>query len=108
MRTVDLSNSVLVITPPPDAFASKFTDTGVVIRDQLNEIIELAPIVPKLHKLSTLLRGREYDDEEHDEDASSVRFRVLPEHDHSDQLPTRQRASHIRMRESSSKPVMQN
>ncbi|KIJ99391.1 hypothetical protein K443DRAFT_102282 [Laccaria amethystina LaAM-08-1] len=76
MRTVDLSNSVLVITPPPDAFASKFTDTGVVIRDQLNEIIELAPIVPKLHKLSTLLRGREYDDEEHDEDASSVRFRA--------------------------------
>lgn len=108
MRTVGLSNSVLVVTPPQDAFASMFTDNGVVIRDQLNEIIELAPIVPKLHKLSTLLRGREYD-EEHDEDASSVRFRVLPEHDdHSDQLPTRQRASHIRMRERSSKPVMQN
>lgn len=70
MRTVGLSNSVLVITPPPDAFASKFTDNGVVIRDQLNEIIELAPIVPKLHKLSTLLRGREYD-EEHEEDATS-------------------------------------
>lgn len=71
MRTVGLSNSVLVVTPPQDAFASKFTDNGVVIRDQLNEIIELAPIVPKLHKLSTLLRGREYD-EEHDEDASST------------------------------------
>jgi len=107
MRSVNLSNSVLVITPPPDAFASKFTDNGVVIRDQLNEIIELAPVVPKLHKLSTLLRGTEYD-EEHDDDASLVRFRVLPKHDHANQLPTRQRASHTRMRESSSKLVMQN
>ncbi|KAJ7129580.1 sister chromatid cohesion protein Dcc1 [Mycena epipterygia] len=54
IRSVALSNSILVVT-------SGAADT-VVIRDQVNEILELTPAVPKLHKLSALLRGREYDD----------------------------------------------
>ena len=58
-----MSNSVLVVTSPPDASDSaEFTEDGVVIRDQVNEIIELTPSVPKLHKLATLLKGREYDE----------------------------------------------
>ncbi|KAJ7180177.1 sister chromatid cohesion protein Dcc1 [Mycena crocata] len=55
IRSVVLSNSILVVTP------QQGTDM-VVIRDQVNEILELTPAVPKLHKLSSLLRGREYDD----------------------------------------------
>jgi sister chromatid cohesion protein DCC1 len=55
IRSVVLSNSILVVTPQPES------DT-VVIRDQVNEILELTPAVPKLHKLSALLKGREYDD----------------------------------------------
>ncbi|KAJ7507903.1 sister chromatid cohesion protein Dcc1 [Mycena galericulata] len=56
IRSVVLSNSILVITP------SESDAETVVIRDQVNEILELTPTVPKLHKLITLLRGREYDD----------------------------------------------
>jgi sister chromatid cohesion protein DCC1 len=61
IRSVALSNAVLVVTPNPDD-----SDDAVVIRDQLNEIIELVPIVPKLHKLSTVIRDRQYDDDDDD------------------------------------------
>lgn len=67
MRSVVLSNSVLMVTPPPDALSGDFSDDGVVVRDQVNEIIELAPSVPKLYKLATLLRGRDYDEGQEDE-----------------------------------------
>lgn len=39
----------------------------MTIRDELHEILELVPCVPRLHKLNGLLRGREYD-EGHEED----------------------------------------
>ncbi|KAJ8519374.1 hypothetical protein ONZ45_g3675 [Pleurotus djamor] len=71
MRSVLLSNSVLVVTPPIDDQASD-NDT-VIIRDTLNEIIELAPVVPKLYKLTGLLRGREYDESSVDEPIQSVK-----------------------------------
>ncbi|KAL4266244.1 DCC1 family protein [Pleurotus pulmonarius] len=88
MRSVVLSNSVLVVTRPPtdtrsgspsftadgigDGSTSDPSDT-VVIRDTLNEIIELAPTVPKLYKLNGLLRGREYSESSVDEDIVSTR-----------------------------------
>lgn len=68
MRSVVLSNSVLMVTPPPDALSADFSDDGVVIRDQVNEIIELAPSVPKLYKLAAFLRGRDYDEGQEDEE----------------------------------------
>ena len=45
-----------------------------MIRDQLKEIIELTPSVPKLHKLSRVLKDRQYDEglEEDDEDDTVV------------------------------------
>ena len=77
MRSVVLSNTLLVVTPVPDEHASGFADDAVVIRDQLNEVIELVPAVPKLHKLSTLIRNRQYDegqeDEPEDDDSDTVR-----------------------------------
>jgi len=66
IRTVNLSNSVLVISPPPDT-ALEFSDDSIVIRDTVNQILELAPTVPKIAKLVGLLRGREYD-ESHEDD----------------------------------------
>ncbi|KAF9055404.1 hypothetical protein BDZ89DRAFT_18952 [Hymenopellis radicata] len=77
MRTVNLSNSVLVVTPP-DASSMDLDDDKLVIRDQVNEIIELTPSVPKLHKLVSLLKGSEYDETsvEEDEDDSN-RTRIL-------------------------------
>ena len=71
-----MSNTLLVVTPVPDDCASQFADDAVVIRDQLNEIIELTPSVPKLHKLSRVLKDRQYDEsfEEDDEDDSVVGF----------------------------------
>jgi len=78
MRSVVLSNSVLVITSPPDAYSADFLNDRVIIRDQVNEIMELTPSVPKFHKLSSLLRGREYDEGQEDEDDNSgVRLVVL-------------------------------
>jgi hypothetical protein len=68
MKSVSLSNSILVVTSPPDALSADFPDDAVVICDQVNEIIELAPSVPKLHTLSSILKGREYDDGQQDED----------------------------------------
>ena len=73
IRSVVLSNSVCVVTPD-----SSFQDTDegepveeVFIRDQLSEVIELVPSVPRLHKLKSLLRGREYDEGHEDEDMVS-------------------------------------
>jgi hypothetical protein len=56
LRSVTLSNSILVVA------AEEGAPNAVVIRDQLNEILELVPSIPKLHKLNQLLKGMEYDD----------------------------------------------
>lgn len=81
MRSIGLSNTLLVVTPAPDDCASQFADDAVVIRDQLKEIIELTPSVPKLHKLSKLLKDGQYDEglEEDDEDDGVVGFFFFPE-----------------------------
>jgi sister chromatid cohesion protein DCC1 len=75
MRSVVLSNSVLVVTSPPNASSAEFSNDDVVIRDQVNEIMELTPSVPKLHKLAALLRGREYDEGEDDVVPNNLRVR---------------------------------
>ena len=51
-----LSNTILVATPRENGGAS------LDIRDQVNDILELVPCVPKLYKLDALLRGRAYDE----------------------------------------------
>jgi sister chromatid cohesion protein DCC1 len=76
LRSVALSNSVLVVTPPP-VLDSPLSIAGereaVVIRDELHEILEVSPTVPKLHKLIGLLRGREYDESDQSDSPSKVR-----------------------------------
>ncbi|KAF9268055.1 hypothetical protein L218DRAFT_854083 [Marasmius fiardii PR-910] len=67
LRSVVLSNSIVVATAPPFSSTIDFPDETLVIRDQVNEILELTPVVPKLHKLKTFLRGSEYS-EDHEED----------------------------------------
>ncbi|KAL1694503.1 sister chromatid cohesion protein Dcc1 [Schizophyllum commune] len=76
MRSVVLSNSILVVTPSDgdlqlekdrpaeDVDADR---EAIVVRDQINEVIELSKCVPRLHQLAGLLRGKEYDGEEEDE-----------------------------------------
>ncbi|KAJ2936934.1 hypothetical protein H1R20_g177, partial [Candolleomyces eurysporus] len=70
IRAVNLSNTLLVVTPPPDT-ALEFSDDVVVIRDQVNEILELTPTVPRIQKLVSLLRGREYDETNEDDDEAA-------------------------------------
>lgn len=56
VRSVVLSNTILIV---------KSSDPGgnsVDIRDQVNNILELAPCVPKLQKLDLLLKGKIYDE----------------------------------------------
>jgi sister chromatid cohesion protein DCC1 len=67
MRSIGLSNTILVVTPVPDSCSAEFGEDAVVIRDQLNEVIELAPAVAKLHKLSALIRDRQYDEDNEEE-----------------------------------------
>ncbi|KAI8975859.1 sister chromatid cohesion protein Dcc1 [Trametes punicea] len=74
VRSVALSNSVLVVTP--DSMDEDKDDQeeplkDIAIRDQLHEVIELVPSVPRLHKLNRLLKGREYDEGREDEDPMS-------------------------------------
>lgn len=69
LRSVVLSNSVLVVTPPVGASGNP--DTDVVIQDTIHEVLELIPTLPRLQRLNGMLRGREYD-EGHDEDEDMV------------------------------------
>lgn len=59
-RSVQLSNSHLILTGDDDG--------ALLLRDQVNEVIELMPVVPKLDRLTSLLRENVYtldgDDEE--------------------------------------------
>lgn len=62
-----LSNTVLVLTP------SRTSPDGTVhVRDQLHEVLELVPSIPKLHRLSVLLQGMEYDEGDEDRRVSHV------------------------------------
>lgn len=78
MRSVDLSNTVLIVSPPPDEAEDAFSENAVVIRDQVNEILELTPAVPKLHKLGLLLKGREYDEGQEEADAENETVCIPP------------------------------
>lgn len=66
LRSVVLSNSMLVVTPATDA--PDGSERDVVIRDQIHDVLELVPSLPRLQKLDGLLRGREYDEGHSDED----------------------------------------
>ena len=61
IRSVSLSNSVLIITPGE-------VQDRIVIRDTSHELLQVAPILPKVHRLAGLLRGREYDEGREDLD----------------------------------------
>ncbi|KAI0028385.1 sister chromatid cohesion protein Dcc1 [Vararia minispora EC-137] len=74
IRSVALSNSVLVLTSPPSKEAASTdmdiedSSNHVVIQESLKEILELVPTVPKLHRLRTMLRGMEWEEGHEDED----------------------------------------
>ena len=68
VRSVTLSNSVLVLSPTPHIDGS---EDQVVIQDSLNELLELVPAVPKLHRMNVLLQEHVW--EEGHEDFRAVR-----------------------------------
>ena len=61
IRSVSLSNSVLVVTP------GEMQDQ-IFIRDTSHELLQVTPVLPKVHRLVGLLRGREYDEGREDLD----------------------------------------
>ncbi|KIM75108.1 hypothetical protein PILCRDRAFT_688558 [Piloderma croceum F 1598] len=85
IRSVVLSNTVLVVTRSPGG-NEEDTDT-IVIRDQVKEVLELVPSVPRLHKLGVLLRGMGYD-EGQDEEGMDVDDDIL---DGDDDRPPKRR-----------------
>ena len=71
IRSVTLSNAVLIVSPRPDVDGS---EDQVVIQDSLNELLELVPAVPKLHRMNVLLKEHVWEEgqEEDDESLSAV------------------------------------
>ena len=61
IRSVSLSNSILVVTPGE-------VQDQIVIQDTSHELLQITPVLPKVHKLVGLLRGREYDEGREDLD----------------------------------------
>ena len=69
IRSVVLSNSVLVVTPSTDLATGPNNDMPrIEVQESLSEILELAPTVPKLHRLRGLLRGMQWEEGHEDED----------------------------------------
>jgi sister chromatid cohesion protein DCC1 len=67
IRSVTLSNSVLLVSPGPHVDGS---ESQVVIQDSLNELLELVPAVPKLHRMNALLKEHEWEEGQDEEDES--------------------------------------
>jgi sister chromatid cohesion protein DCC1 len=82
IHSVTLSNSVLLVSPSPHLDGSE--ENQVVIQDSLNELLELAPAVPKLHRMNVLLKEHEWE-EGHDEDEEEEEesFRAVSTRDRS-------------------------
>jgi sister chromatid cohesion protein DCC1 len=79
IRSVTLSNSVLLMSPSPHIDGS---ENQVVIQDSLKELLELVPAVPKLHRMNALLKEHEWE-EGHDEDEGDESFRAVSTRDRS-------------------------
>jgi sister chromatid cohesion protein DCC1 len=70
IRSVTLSNSVLLVSPSPHIDGS---ENQVVIQDSLNELLELVPAVPKLHRMNVLLKEHEWEEGHEEEEDESFR-----------------------------------
>jgi len=70
IRSVTLSNSVLLVSPSAHIDGS---ENQVVIQDSLNELLELVPAVPKLHRLNVLLKEHEWEEGHEEDDDESFR-----------------------------------
>jgi sister chromatid cohesion protein DCC1 len=67
IRSVSISNTIIILTSPPghsdlsisasDVAAGADEVHNLLIRDQLHEILELVPAVPRLERLEALLRS---------------------------------------------------
>jgi sister chromatid cohesion protein DCC1 len=69
VRSVVLSNTILVVTPPTSLDEEGLGENErIVIRDQLQDILELNPIVPRLDKIWDMLSGAEYNENDEDND----------------------------------------
>ena len=67
LRSVVLSNSILVVAPPNDMDEDR-NEEDVVIHDEIHDILELLPTLPRLQKLNGLLRNRVYDDRDNEDE----------------------------------------
>jgi sister chromatid cohesion protein DCC1 len=70
IRSVTLSNSVLVVSPVPHIDGG---EDQVVIQDSLNELLELVPAVPKLHRMNVMLQEHEWEEGHEDEEDECFR-----------------------------------
>ena len=71
IRSVTLSNSVLLVSPSPHDMDG--SENQVVIQDSLNELLELVPAVPKLHRMNVLLKEHEWEEGHEEEEEEGFR-----------------------------------
>lgn len=77
IRSIAVSNTIAVLTPsvissseeaaPPGTLAANppaISEHRLVIRDQLHELLELLPAMPRLSQLDELLQETSYDDDD--------------------------------------------
>jgi hypothetical protein len=75
LRSVTVSNSMVVVTGSKSIPASN----EVYLSEEIHEIMELVPIVPKLDRINGMLRGSEYREEDAmEEDESRDDTQVRP------------------------------
>jgi len=74
VRSVTLSNSVLLVSPSPHIERS---ENQVVIQDGLNELLELVPAVPKLQRMNVLLKEHEWEEGLEDDDDDDETFHAV-------------------------------
>ena len=75
-----LSNSVLLVSPSPHIDGS---ENQVVSQDSLNELLELVPAVPKLHRINVLLKEHEWEEGHEDGDDNDESYRAVSTGDRS-------------------------
>ncbi|KAG9057029.1 hypothetical protein FS842_008863 [Serendipita sp. 407] len=64
LRSVNISNSLMIVNGPKSNEA--LANDGIFINDEIHEVMETVPMVPKLDRLYGVLRGSEYGEDEED------------------------------------------
>ena len=73
IRSITLSNTFCILSPPREGECG-----DLLIRDNAQQMLEITPSMPKLYRLTSLLKGNELHDNEECEGARGLNEKVIP------------------------------